>query len=68
MLTESITNPSADGPVPRAISDLYRKIETKDEIMLKTEHVIATRPPIRVILSRPGKDMSVTEALRMMAD
>jgi hypothetical protein len=43
-------------------------MEAKEAIMLKTEHVMATRPPIRAMLSSPGKDMSVTEALRMIAD
>ena len=43
-------------------------METKEETMLNTEHVMATRPPIRAMLSNPGKDMSVTEALRMIAD
>ena len=36
--------------------------------MLSTEHKMATKPPIQVILSNSGRVMSVTEALRMMAD
>jgi len=56
------------GTLSHAISDLYRKIDTKDVIMLSTEHKMATKPPIRVILSNSGRVMSVTEALKMMAD
>ena len=71
-LTGSRTKPSpavcTAAPAPCAISDLYRKIDTKDVTMLRTEHEIATKPPIRAILSSSGRVMSVTDALRMMAD
>jgi len=53
---------------PCAISDLHWKIDTKGVTMLSTEHEMATKPPIRAILSNSGRVMSVTEALRMMAD
>jgi len=35
----------------------------KDVIMLSTEHKMATKPPIRAILSNSGRVMSVTEVL-----
>ena len=69
-LTGSRTKPSpAVCAAPCAISDLYRKIDTKDVIMLSTgHHEMATTPPIRAILSNSGRVMNITEALRMMAD
>jgi len=68
-LTGSRTKPSpAVCAAPCAISDLYQKMDTKDVIMLSTEHKMAIKPPIRAILSNSGRVMSVTEALRMMAD
>ncbi|KAI6008043.1 hypothetical protein EDC04DRAFT_916944 [Pisolithus marmoratus] len=40
-------------------------IEREDVTMLRTEHEMATRPPMRAILSSHGKEITVMEALRM---
>lgn len=57
--------PQMDRTDSHAILASWRKMETKEEAMLKTEHLMATRTPIHSMLPDPMKNMSVTEALRM---
>lgn len=67
-LTVSSTSPSPPTyTIVRSASALYCKSATTAEIILEAENKIASKPAIREISSKPGKEINVTEALNMIA-
>lgn len=49
------------------MSELYRRSATIEEHILEAERMIAMKPARRARSSSPGREMSVTDALRMTA-
>jgi hypothetical protein len=66
-LTESITSPSPATCAGLSKSALYLNIATRVDAMENEEKRIATNPATRAILSRPGKERKVTDALKRTA-
>lgn len=67
-LTESITSPSPPTcAVGHSKSALYLNIATRVETIENDEKSIATNPATRAILSKPGKERKVTDALKRIA-
>jgi hypothetical protein len=66
-LTESITSPSPPRCAGLSKSALYLNTATRVDAMENEEKRIATNPAIRAILSRPGKERKVTDALKRTA-
>jgi len=66
--TESVVMPSpVEHDSSLSMFTLYRKRAMTAEARLAVEHMIATNPATRAMLSNPGRETKVTEALKIMA-